>query len=84
MGRKKQGNGRDSNGKRLGTKVYGGQKVRPGSILVRQKGSRIVPGQGAAMGRDYTVYSLTEGVLRFTERNGRRVASVIPLIPSVS
>ena len=78
MGRKKQGNGRDSNSKRLGTKVYGGQTVKPGYIIVRQKGTKIVPGDGASIGKDFTIYSLTEGILKFTERRGKKVVNVIP------
>lgn len=82
MGRKKQGNGRDSNSKRLGTKVYGGQKVKPGYIIVRQKGTKIIPGNGASMGKDFTIYSLAEGILKFTEKRGKKVANVISTAPS--
>jgi len=82
MGRKKQGNGRDSNSKKLGTKVYGGQKVKPGYIIVRQKGTKIVPGDAASMGKDFTIYSLAEGILEFTERRGKKVANVISTAPS--
>ena len=78
MGRKKQGNGRDSNAKRLGTKVFSGQRVTAGSIIVRQKGTRIKPGKHVGLGRDYTIFSLVEGVVEFSERNGRTVVSVTP------
>jgi len=79
MGRKKQGNGRDSNPKYLETKVYGGQTVPAGSIIVRQRGSRIKPGTGADMGRDYTVYSLIDGMVEFVERKGSKVVNVLPV-----
>ncbi len=78
MGRKKQGNGRDSRSKRRGTKVYGGQTVTAGSIIVRQKGSLIVAGKGAGIGRDHTIFALVDGVLEFTGRQGKRVANIIP------
>jgi len=79
MGRKKQGNGRDSNPKYLETKIFGGQKVLAGNIIVRQRGSRIKPGQGAGMGRDFTIFSLVDGMVNFIERDGKKVVSVIPL-----
>jgi len=78
MGRKKQGNGRDSNPKYLETKVYGGQTVTAGSIIVRQRGSRIKPGSGADIGRDYTVYSLIDGMVEFGERKGSKIVNIIP------
>lgn len=79
MGRKKQGNGRDSNPKYLGTKIYEGQTVNSGSIIVRQKGSRIKPGSGVGIGRDYTIYSLIDGMVEFVERKGSKVVNVIPV-----
>ncbi|MBN1445367.1 MAG: 50S ribosomal protein L27 [Candidatus Omnitrophica bacterium] len=79
MGRKKQGNGRDSNPKCLETKVYGGQKVKAGNIIVRQRGSRIKPGQGAGIGKDFTIFSLVDGMVDFIERDGRKVVNVVPL-----
>jgi len=77
MARKKQGNGRDSNPKRLGTKVFSGQKVKAGDIIVRQKGSRIQPGKNVGRGRDFTLYSLAEGVVQFGVRKGRTVVNVV-------
>ena len=65
-------NGRDSNAKRLGVKVYGGQECRPGSIIVRQRGTQFHPGRNVGMGRDFTLYALSEGVVEF-DRGGRRV-----------
>ena len=79
MGRKKQGNGRDSNSKRLGTKIFDGQFVKPGNIIVRQRGTKILPGRGTKIGKDYTIYSVVEGIVKFTKRNGRSVANVFPL-----
>lgn len=77
MGRKKQGNGRDSNSKRLGTKIYGGQTVVPGNIIVRQKGTRFHPGAGARMGRDFTIYSMVEGTVCFTRSGRKSIISVV-------
>ncbi len=65
-------NGRDSNAQRRGVKRFGGQQVTPGSILVRQVGTKFHPGQNVGMGNDYTLFALTEGVVRF-DRKGRRV-----------
>ncbi|MFN8575354.1 MAG: 50S ribosomal protein L27 [Candidatus Sericytochromatia bacterium] len=62
-------NGRDSNAKRLGTKVYGGQVIPAGSIIVRQRGSEIHPGNNVGMGRDYTLFALVDGKVTF-ERKG--------------
>ncbi len=64
-------NGRDSQSQRLGVKVYGGQFVSAGSIIVRQKGTKFHPGPNAGMGRDYTIFALSDGVVTFTE--GRKV-----------
>ena len=57
--------GRDSQSKRLGVKKYGGEKVRAGNILVRQRGTRIMPGNNVGLGRDYTIYSLVDGKVRY-------------------
>jgi len=77
MGRKKQGNGRDSNSKRLGTKVFGSQIVKPGYIIVRQKGTKVLPGKGVGIGKDFTIFSLIEGVIKFSEKRGKKVVNVI-------
>ena len=58
-------NGRDSQGKRLGVKRYAGQNVNAGTILVRQRGTRIYPGNNVGVGRDYTLYALINGVVKF-------------------
>jgi large subunit ribosomal protein L27 len=63
-------NGRDSNGQRRGVKIYGGQKVVAGNILVRQVGTAIHPGQNVGMGKDYTLFSKIDGVVSY-ERLGR-------------
>lgn len=74
MAHKKAGgssrNGRDSAGKRLGVKRYGGQQVTAGSILVRQRGTTIHPGTNVGCGKDYTLYALIDGVVTF-ERKGK-------------
>ncbi len=58
-------NGRDSQGQRLGIKKYAGEKVSAGSILVRQRGTHIHAGSNVGVGRDYTLYALTEGIVKF-------------------
>ena len=82
MGRKKGGsgskNGRDSNPKYLGVKVYGGQKVSAGSILVRQRGTRIHPGDNVGRGGDDTLFAKADGVVQYHQRKGRKLASVVP------
>jgi len=65
-------NGRDSNAQRRGVKRFGGQAVRAGNILVRQVGTRFHPGMNVGMGNDYTLFALSDGVVRF-DREGRRV-----------
>lgn len=69
--------GRDSNSKRLGVKKFDGQVVKAGNILVRQRGTRIHPGENVALGKDYTIFSLTDGVVKFGRANKyRRKVSV--------
>ena len=72
MSHKKAGgsskNGRDSNAKRRGVKVFGGQVLKAGSIIVRQKGTKFFPGENAGMGRDFTIFSLVDGEVYFTEK----------------
>ena len=63
-------NGRDSNGQRRGVKVYGGQRVRAGNILVRQLGTRVHPGENVGMGKDYTLFAKIDGTVSY-ERDGR-------------
>jgi large subunit ribosomal protein L27 len=68
--------GRDSKSKRLGVKRYAGQRVNAGTILVRQRGTRIHPGNNVGVGKDYTIYSLIDGVVKFepTSNNRRKVS----------
>jgi len=63
-------NGRDSNGQRRGVKVFAGQKARAGNILVRQRGTRIHPGPNVGVGRDWTLFALTDGIVQY-ERLGK-------------
>ena len=73
-------NGRESESKRLGVKIFGGQKVIPGNIIVRQRGTKFRAGDGVGMGKDHTLYSLAEGTVKFTTRTynqkTRKVVSV--------
>ena len=66
-------NGRDSNPKFLGVKIYGGQKAKAGSIILRQRGTRFHPGHGVGCGRDYTLYALVDGVVKFDKTEARKV-----------
>lgn len=61
---------RDSIGKRLGVKVYGGATVNPGAIIVRQRGTKFNPGDGTKLGRDFTIYAIRSGIVQFTKRLG--------------
>lgn len=76
-------NGRDSNPKYLGVKRSDGQWVTAGSIIVRQRGTRIRPGRNVGMGRDYTLYALVDGRVSFESRGGSRVVSVEPVTEQV-
>ena len=69
-------NGRDSNSKRLGVKAFGGQTVTAGSIIVRQRGTRIHPGDGVGKGGDDTLFAIRPGVVAFHRSRGRRYASI--------
>jgi large subunit ribosomal protein L27 len=69
-------NGRDSNGQRRGVKVFGGQRVSAGSILVRQLGTRIHPGRNVGCGRDFTLFALCDGQVRYGKSRGRTLAFV--------
>jgi large subunit ribosomal protein L27 len=70
-------NGRDSNAKRLGVKAFGGESVTAGSVIVRQRGTRIHPGDGVGKGSDDTLFALREGTVKFGESRGRKFASVV-------
>jgi large subunit ribosomal protein L27 len=69
---------KDSVSKRLGVKIYGGQIAKPGSILVRQKGTKIHPGQGVDMGHDYTIFAILKGKVAFSTIRGKQFVSVLP------
>ncbi len=69
-------NGRDSQGQRRGVKVFGGQVVSAGSILVRQVGTRIHPGRNCGLGRDYTIFAKVDGQVSYGKSRGRTVAHV--------
>ena len=69
-------NGRDSNGQRRGVKVFAGEHVHAGSILVRQVGTQIHPGRNVGLGRDFSLFALCDGVVRYERSRGRRVARI--------
>ena len=84
MAHKKAGgstsNGRDSHSKRLGVKRFGGERVTSGSIIVRQRGTRIKPGTNVGLGRDYTIFAVIDGEVKFEwAAKGRRRVSVYPV-----
>jgi len=71
-------NGRDSQSKRLGVKIYGAQRADAGNIIIRQRGSKWHPGKGVAMGRDYTIFALTDGMVRFDKTKRRITVEPLP------
>ena len=84
MAHKKAGgssrNGRNSPGQRLGVKKFGGERVIPGNIIMRQRGTKIMPGRNVGMGKDHTLFSLIEGAVKYEwASKGKRRASVYPL-----
>ncbi|MDY6821732.1 MAG: 50S ribosomal protein L27 [Deferribacterota bacterium] len=84
MAHKKAGgssrNGRDSQSKRLGVKKFGGEKVRAGNIIVRQRGTKFKPGNNVGCGNDYTIFSLIDGVVSFEKKRKGKFISVYPNI----
>lgn len=70
-------NGRDSNSQRLGVKRFGGQYVKAGEILVRQRGTHFHPGMNVGLGKDDTLFALEEGNVRFTTRRDRKVVDIV-------
>ncbi|ACX95132.1 50S ribosomal protein L27 [Halothiobacillus neapolitanus] len=74
-------NGRDSESKRLGVKRYGGQVISAGSIIVRQRGTQFHPGANVGCGRDYTLFALTDGAVKFEVKGdkSRRFVSIVPV-----
>lgn len=67
---------RDSRSKRLGVKLYGGQKARPGNIIVRQKGTKVRSGNGTMLSRDFTIVALRGGTVRFVQKEGKKIVVV--------
>ena len=83
MAHKKAGgssrNGRDSAGRRLGVKKFGGERVIPGNIIIRQRGTKWHPGENVGMGKDHTIFAVIEGSVKFSQsRGGRTIVSVAP------
>ena len=82
MAHKKAGgssrNGRDTIGRRLGVKKYGGEVVVPGNIIVRQRGTKVHPGDNVGLGRDHTLFALTGGQVKFRKTRSRTSVSVVP------
>ena len=70
-------NGRDSAGRRLGVKKFGGQDVIPGNIIVRQRGTKFYPGTGVDMGLDHTLFAVAAGKVLFREKSGKMTVSVV-------
>ncbi|MFQ5427345.1 MAG: 50S ribosomal protein L27 [Thermodesulfobacteriota bacterium] len=82
MAHKKAGgssrNGRDSNGQRRGVKCFSGQTVPAGSIIIRQLGTRVHPGENVGMGRDYTIFARVNGVVQFEDKGKRKFVNIVP------
>ncbi|MFE1748746.1 50S ribosomal protein L27 [Coleofasciculus sp. H7-2] len=76
-------NGRDSNAQRLGVKRFGGQTVRAGSILVRQRGTSFHPGNNVGVGRDYTLFALIDGIVTFERKDRSRKKVSVYAVPAV-
>ncbi|WP_457600798.1 50S ribosomal protein L27 [Hydrogenivirga sp.] len=70
-------NGRDSHSKRLGVKRFGGQFVKAGNILVRQRGTKIYPGKNVGMGSDFTLFALTDGYVHFEKRRKKKTVNIL-------
>lgn len=84
MAHKKAGgssrNGRDTAGRRLGVKRYGGESVLAGNIIIRQRGTKYYPGTNTGLGKDHTVYALIDGTVLFTNgRGGRNIVNILPV-----
>jgi large subunit ribosomal protein L27 len=76
-------NGRNSNAQRLGVKLFGGEKITAGSIIVRQRGTKVLPGANVGVAKDDSLFALSDGVVKFeTYRRVRKKVSVVPLSPS--
>ncbi len=75
QGKTRQGTTRP--GKRLGVKLFGGQKVEVGQIIIRQRGTKFHPGRGVSLGRDHTIYAAKPGVITFGKRLGKKIISIL-------
>ena len=73
-------NGRDSNAQRLGVKVFDGTKITAGTILIRQRGTKVHPGKNVGIGKDDTLFALAHGSVKFGERRGHKVVDVLPAV----
>jgi len=72
-------NNRDSAGRRLGVKKFGGEAVIPGNIIIRQRGTKVHPGEGVGMGKDHTIFAKIEGVVKFANKTSKqKKVSVVP------
>jgi large subunit ribosomal protein L27 len=82
MAHKKAGgssrNGRDSDGRRLGVKKFGNERVIAGNIIIRQRGTKVHPGVNVGLGKDHTIFALVDGHVQFGKRAGRSIVSVVP------
>lgn len=70
-------NGRESQSKRLGVKTYAGEHVTAGSIIIRQRGTKVYPGKNVGIGKDYTLFATQNGVVKFESHNGKKTVSVL-------
>lgn len=68
---------RDSRSKRLGVKLYGGQAAKSGNILVRQRGTRVFPGDGVSMGKDFTLFAKVDGLVKFRSKKGKKLIDIV-------
>ncbi len=69
---------KDSVSKRLGVKIYGGHLARSGNVIIRQKGTRYYPGSGVQMGKDFTLYAVSSGAVRYGVKRGKQIVSILP------
>ncbi len=77
-------NGRDSNSKRLGCKAFGGEFVKGGSIIIRQRGTKVHPGPNVGLGKDYTLFAKVSGIVEFYERAGKKFVKVVAQEPTAA
>jgi large subunit ribosomal protein L27 len=88
MAHKKAGgssrNGRDSEGRRLGVKKFGGEHVIPGNIIVRQRGTKVNPGDNVGMGKDHTLFALVEGKVKFSKKSGGKAFVAVEPLPAAA